>query len=298
MKKIIYNIPPQLQQLITLSIVLIFGKITANIYLSWIDIVSVILSAIMIEHLFIYIKTKHMAYFSYSALSTAIGVMLMMVTPHIWIYLILVFIALWQKNFLRIRGRHFFNPSNFALMMGLILFYKDSHIVLGQLGDELWLGVLVVLLGFFILIRVERWLIPIAFTVAYLWLEYIFVVQYDPVLIMEEVLYRFYSVSFLVFVLFMLTDPITTPSKAWQQIIFAFLVAMIAVLLDRLIGFRVQHLFMALFLLSTLIPLLMLWNDTRDKKQLYAITSIMLFLAVSAIIFIEIQPPYYFDMEG
>lgn len=288
----------QLQQVGTLFLLLLVGKYVAHIYLPWSSIVALLLFTTIIEHSYIYIKEKKLDFFSFSALSTSIGVMLMMATPHLWIYAVVIGLGLLQKHILTINGRHFFNPSNFALLLGLMLFYSDAHIVLGQLGDSLWLEVVIILLAILILYRVDRWIIPIVFSLSYLLLQYLLVVSYDPVLIMEEVYHRFYSVSFMVFVLFMLTDPRTTPSRVWQQSCFALFVAFIAVCFDRLNGFRVQHLFMALFLLSLFVPLLTLWQQKSDKKYLFIMTLTMFFLALSAIIFIEGKPPYYFEMDG
>jgi Na+-translocating ferredoxin:NAD+ oxidoreductase RnfD subunit len=292
------TVQPQLQQLITLSVVLLLGKYAAHIYLPWENILLILLVTTGVEHLMIYGREREVSFFSFSSLSTAIGVMLMMVTPHLWIIFLVIIFGLLQKHFLRYERRHFFNPSNFALMMGLLFFYHDAHIVLGQLGDSVWLGILVIVLGIAILYRVDRWIIPIGFVLLYLLLQYIFIVRSDPVMIMEEVYYRFYSVSFIVFILFMLTDPKTTPQKHWQQLLFALIIASGAILLDYYNGFRVQHLFMVLFVVSPLVPLFTGCQEVQQKKILIGMGSGLLLLALGAIIYIEIQPPYYFEMDG
>ena len=256
-------IHPQLQQLINLSIVLLLGKYVAHVYLSWITILFILFFTLSVEYLMIYLKEKQFIFFSFSSLSTAIGVMLMLVTPHTWIIMLIIVLGLVQKHFLQWDRYHFFNPSNFALMMGLLFFYSDAHIVLGQLGDEPWLVGLVIILGISILFRVDRWIIPLVFSISYLLLQYLFIVSSDPVLIMEEIIYRFYSVSFIVFILFMLTDPKTTPQKYWQQIFFSIFIALEATWLDHYYGFRVQHLFMSLFILSIFVPIL-----TVEKEEI------------------------------
>ncbi len=288
---------PQFQQLINLGLLLLLGKYAAHIYLPWKYILLILLVTMCIEHLMLYMKENEITFFSFSSLSTAIGVMLMMVTSSIWMTMLLITFGLFQKHFLQYKNTHFFNPSNFALMMGLLFFYKDAHIVLGQLGDSAGLGIVVALLGISILYRVDRWIIPLSFVIVYLVLQYVFVVSNDPVLILENIYDRFYSVSFMVFILFMLTDPKTTPQKVWQQIIFSVFIAAVATLLDYTHGFRVQHLFMSLFVLSPLVPLLKKWKKFH-YKTLLVMSIAMLFLSLSAIIYIEMQPPYYFEMEG
>ncbi len=287
----------QLHQVLNLGFILFLAYYLTLVYLPVSSMSIILFGTMALEYMFIYIKEKRVDYFSFSSLSTAIGVMLMMITPYLWLYLLVISAALLQKQFLTIENRHFFNPSNFALLIALTFFYQDAHIVLGQLGDSLWLKLLIVVVALAILVRVNRWLIPVGFIVFYLLFEYLLVVSYDPVLIMEEVYHRFYSVSFMVFILFMLTDPKTTPSVLWQQLAFALFIALGSALFDRLYGFRVQHLFMLLFLFSSLVPLITTWQKSKDKKKLLILSATLFFLALSVIIFIQSQPPYYFEMD-
>ena len=287
--------PIQLHQNINLFLLLVVGSFVAHIYLGWVDIVAILLFTFFIEHIFLYFNKRRDFYFSYSSFSTAIGVIVLMYSPHLWIYFVVIALGLFQKHYLVFEGKQFFNPSNFSLMMALLFFYKDAHIITGQFGDELWLAFVVSFLAIVILIRVNRWIIPLAFVLAYLLLQYFLVVLYDPVVIFEDIYHRFYSVTFILFIYFMLTDPPVTPSKWYWQIAFAFLVALMATLLDRWYGFRVQHLFMAVFLFSLFVNLL---KVEREFIPLLKLSGIILFFVVAILIFIEIQPPYYFEMEG
>jgi Na+-translocating ferredoxin:NAD+ oxidoreductase RnfD subunit len=97
----------------------------------------------------------------------------------------------------------------------------------------------------------------------------------------------------MVFILFMLTDPKTTPKHKMQQILFSFMVAAVATLFDYLYGFRVQHLFMSLFLVSPIVPIL---EQKTRNRDFILLTIVILLLALSAIIYIENQPPYYYEM--
>jgi len=286
--------PIQLHQNLNLIALLIIGSFVADIHLSWVDIVLVLAFTLFIEHLFLFFNPHRTFYLSYSSLSTAVGVIVLMYSSELWIYFVVVALGLFQKHFLTINKRHFFNPSNFALMMALLLFYDDAHMVLGQLGDELWLGVLTFVVALAILIRVDRWIISLAFVLFYLGLQYLLVVSYDPVMLFQEIYHRFYSVTFTLFIYFMLTDPAVTPVKWQMQILFAFLVAFVSVLLDRVYGFRVQHLFMSVFLFSMFVPLFEI--EIRFKDFIKVV--LILFLVMSVIMFIEIQEPYYFEMQG
>ena len=289
-------VPVQLQQFLILLVLLIAGKLGAFVFLSWGEIALLLGAGLLIEHLLLLLKTRshRLHYFSFSVLSTTLGIVMMLATPHWWIYLSALFLALLQKHFLTLQDRHLFNPSNFALIVAMVLFYQQAHVVMGQLGDAWWLHLLLLVLGATILLRVDRWVISLSFIVAYLLFSYLWVVRYDPVMLFEDVYGRFYAVSFILFVLFMLTDPRTTPQSRWGQLVFGAGVALGAVLLDRWYGFRAQHLFMVLFVLT---PLYVLWVQARHQPRTLWLGVAVLLLALGAIIYLEIQPPYYFAMD-
>jgi Na+-translocating ferredoxin:NAD+ oxidoreductase RnfD subunit len=288
---------PQLQQLVNLFLLLLIGKYTNHLYLGWGMIFSLLFLVYMIDYVLYRLADKALHILSFSSFTTAIGMMLMMVTTQYYIYCLVLFFALFQKHFLQYKTRHFFNPSNFALITALLFFYDDAHIVLGQLGHNIWSIWVVIAIGILILYRVKRWILPLSFVLSYLVLQYFVIVNTDPVIMMEDIYHRFYSVSFVVFVLFMLTDPRTTPTKLWHQIVFAMGISSFATYLDYMNGFRVQHLFIVLFVCSPWVVLVEEYKKTLDKKVLILVTLTIIFLALSVIIYIEMQPPYYFEMD-
>ena len=275
-----------------LNLLLLLGVSFSNVYLLWYEVGAVLAFTRLLSYTLSFRFKHRRQIVNFSSLTTAIGVMLMMVTPHLWIYFVVITLALLQKTYLKVEGKHFFNPSNFALIMVLLLFYNDAHLVLGQLGDQLWVAVCLLLMAGAILLRVHRWIIPLSFVLFYLLFQYFFVVSYDPVVLMEEIYYRFYSLSFIVFILFMLTDPQTSPSDSVAQIFFALFIALFTSLLDRYYGFRVQHLFLSLFFVSLFTPLVI-----NCSKSLLLKTAFVAFIVIVVIITIERQTPYYFTME-
>jgi len=281
----------QLVQAVNLFILILIGKYWAFVYLPLNVILLLILFGTGIEYLFIYLRDRDFPYFSFSALSTVMGVSLMMVALKWWIYPVVIFLALLQKHLLRVEGRHFFNPSNFALIMALLFFHTDAGIVFGQLGNAFWFAIVVVFVGAVILYMANRWVISIAFCISYLLLQYLMIVGYDPVMTFEDIYWRFASVSFIVFVFYMLTDPRTTPEKRVYQFLFGLSVALVATVLDRVYGYRLQHPFLALFLLS---GSQIIWM----KKIDYRLKAVSLFVLIVAIISIQNHPPFYFAMDG
>jgi len=284
-------LPLQLQQNVNLLLLLIWGYFTANFYLSWGEILAVVLFTLLIEHLFLYFNTKRNFYLSFSALSTSISVIFLLYASSLWIYLILILLALAQKHFLVFKRKHLFNPSNFVLIMGLLLFYNQAHLLSNQLGDNIFLAMVVSVLALSMLVRAKRWVISLSFMIFYLLLQYILVVGYDLSITFESIYLRFYSITFILFIYFMLSDPMTTPNRWQEQLVFSFLIAFSSVLLDRHFGYRLQHLFMMLFLFS------FLFNAFALKLEFKRGVTILLLIIVS-LVWIEFQPPYYFEMNG
>lgn len=66
--------PIQLHQNINLFLLLIVGSFVAYIHLGWMEIVSILLFTVVLEHLFLYFNKNREFYFSYSSFSTANGV--------------------------------------------------------------------------------------------------------------------------------------------------------------------------------------------------------------------------------
>jgi len=288
--------PLQTHQFLTLTVLFFLGKTGANIAVPWSVFFGVVFWAAALESVWAYRHYGPNMRGPWSAMSTAIGLMLMVSSSTVVAYLVGVWGALVQKHLLRCCGRHFFNPSNLGLVMILLLFYDQAHIIAGQLGESVTLAVLVGGLAATVLIRADRWRIPLVFTAAYLGAEYLWVVGYDPMVHFESVWYRFYSVSFIVFVVFMLTDPRTTPSRGLCQILFAAAIAIGAAGMDRWYGLRLQHLFVVLMLASVWVPACELSGEERKRALRYG--GVLFLLGVGAIIYLQSQPPYYFEMEG
>ena len=211
-------------------------------------------------------------------------------TNSIWLYFLIIFLGLFQKHYINMDRYHLFNPSNFAIIMGLFLFYRDTHIISGQFGDEIWLNIIFFIVALTILIRVDRWAISLSFIISYIIFEYLFVVSYDPILSFDMIYKRFYSISLMLFIYFMLTDPAVTPKNRVYQAIFGILLALLSSLLDRFYGYRVQHLFLALFILSP-------YTKVLKSKKITIIIAVTIFTLTTTYI-IEQNPPYYLEMNG
>ncbi len=91
-----------------------------------------------------------------------------------------------------------------------------------------------------------------------------------------------------------MTDPAITPSKKGHQALFGVSLAIITTILDKLYNFRVQHIFISLFILSPSVIILSSKLNKRDK----IISLIAIIFIITVVITIENRPPYYIEMEG
>ena len=284
---IIKNI--QFQQFINLLLLLYIAYINHTLQTSTIFIFSLALFAVFFEAFLNYLKEDKI-YLSFSAIITAFGIVLMVGWSKAYIPFILVAAALLQKRFIKIENRHIFNPSNFAMIFALTFFYPKALPIVGQVGDEGYILTFVIALGILILIRANRILISLSFILFYTLLEYFIIGYSDPHFKFSEFVTKFHSISFIVYILFMLTDPITTPNENTLQIAFGFVVALIIVLLDYFVGVHIRNIFIGLFLSSIIfIPL---YRNIENKIQYL----LLFFLSILAVFKILSTKPMFFNM--
>jgi len=281
----------QFQQFINLLLLLYIANINGYLQTSWLFITTLGLYALIFEFtLNWYFENK--TYIPYSAIITAFGVILMVGWLKWYIPFIIIALALLQKK-LTIDGKHIFNPSNFAVVVALLIFYPKALPILGELGFKgYYTLVLVLILAIIILIRVNRLTISLSFILFYILFEYIVLGHSDPLWHIDDFLTKFFSTSFIVYTLFMLTDPITTPQNSYLQILFGAIVSAIVVTLDYTIGIRTWNLFLGLFLSSILVVPLYRNTQGKELKKYLAI----LLISIVIVTIISLKKPLYFTM--
>jgi Na+-translocating ferredoxin:NAD+ oxidoreductase RnfD subunit len=252
------------------------GKFLLNFQITWFEIIMIVLFASFIEHLLLFIKNKTLTFFSYSAINTALGVLFLIRSTDVYIYLIVITIALTQKYFLKINNTHFLNPSNVAVVVALAFFPYQTYTTPEQWGSFLWLGTLMFILGFFITTIVKRTMIPLSFAFFYITLNYLFLTHN-----IYDLFNTIISGSFLLFIFFMLTDPRTSPTKYSIQVLYTLSISLLTLLFELFIGHDNIHMFLALFIISLSVPLLRkLETSTHIKTVTY---TLYMFLFISII---------------
>ncbi|HVW09958.1 MAG TPA: hypothetical protein VHC90_15320 [Bryobacteraceae bacterium] len=158
-----------------------------------------------------------------SAYITGISVGILCRTPEYWPFALTAAIAITSKYVIRWRGRHIWNPSNFAIAV-MLLIAPEYFSTLGiQWGNAVWPMLVVWALGVIIVYRVKRFHITATYVVSFIVLAFVrslftghgFFTEVAPIT----------GPMYQLFIFFMITDPRTNVSGKKGQIIVAILVA-------------------------------------------------------------------------
>lgn len=169
-------------------------------------------------------------------------------------------VTIGSKFFVRVRGKHVFNPTNIGLV-AMLLVTDGVWISPGQWGNVAFFALLMACLGGLVAHRALRSDVAVAFIAAYaalligrsLYLG-------EP---MAIPLHRLQGGGLLLFTFFMISDPKTTPDARAARVLFGALVAFAAWYVQFRL-FRTNGLIWSLAICSPLVPLLdRLWSGVR-----------------------------------
>jgi enediyne biosynthesis protein E5 len=187
-----------------------------------------------------------------SALISGLSLCLLLRTNSLDLAVMTAIIAIASKFVLRVRGKHIFNPTNFALV-AMILLTGSVWVSPGQWGSAAVFGFLLASAGGLVVNRAARSDVTLAFLFAWvalvtgrsLWLG-------EPLSIP---LHRLESGALVLFAFFMISDPKTTPDSRSGRVLFAVLVAAGAWVVQFKL-FRTNGLLWSLALFSVAVPLI------------------------------------------
>lgn len=195
-----------------------------------------------------------------SAMITALGLCLLLRANDYSTMAIAATLAILSKFLFHYRGKHFFNPANFGIIVAL-LFTSDAWISPGQWGADWWYLLLFIGTGGMILQRVGRWDTSAAFLVSYISFEALrhFWLGWSWDVLQHQLM----SGSLLLFTFFMITDPRSIPNARISRLIWAVSLAWVTFIL-RDYFYVSTAVFWALFALSPLtIVLDSIWTAPR-----------------------------------
>jgi Na+-transporting NADH:ubiquinone oxidoreductase subunit NqrB len=185
-----------------------------------------------------------------SALISALSLCLLLRTDALTLAVAGAALAVSSKFFVRLRGKHVFNPTNLALA-ALLLTTDRAWVSPGQWGTHAAFAFFIASAGLLVVTRAARADVTIAFMTGYagllvarsVWLG-------EPLTIPAH---RLESGAFLLFSYFMISDPKTTPDSRAGRVLFAWLVALGAAYVHFAL-FRPNGFLWSLVVLSPFVP--------------------------------------------
>ncbi|HXO41275.1 MAG TPA: RnfABCDGE type electron transport complex subunit D [Thermoanaerobaculia bacterium] len=188
-----------------------------------------------------------------SACISALSLCLLLRSDRLWLAVTAAVLAIAGKFFLRVGGKHLWNPTNFGLVVTMTASRGQVWVSPGQWGSAALFGFLVLCLGGLVVNRAARADVTWAFLAAYgsLLLGRAWWLGQPPAIPLHQVA----SGAFLIFAFFMISDPKTTPDSRAGRILFAVLVAAGAAWAQFAL-YRPTGLLLSLACLAPLVPLL------------------------------------------
>ena len=187
-----------------------------------------------------------------SALVSGLSLCLLLRTGSLDVAVLAGLIAIASKFALRVRGKHVFNPTNFALV-ALMLAGRDMWVSPGQWGSGLVFAFLLASAGALVVNRAARADVTLAFLACYvglllgrsLWLGEALAIP----------MHRLENGALVLFSFFMISDPRTTPDSRHGRVLFAALVALGAYAVQFWL-FQTNGLLWSLAACSLVVPLI------------------------------------------
>jgi enediyne biosynthesis protein E5 len=242
---------PRSYQIAVLGLLLVYGSMALGLPIRWANAGALFVGAQLTQ----YLAARYLAGVAFdpaSALISTLSLTLLLRTDSAALAMLAGVIAIGSKFLIRVRGKHVFNPSNFALV-ATTLASDHAWLSSGQWGSATIGALALACLGFLVLTRARRAETTIAFLVAFaallairaLWLQ-------DPLVIP---LHQLENGALLIFAFFMISDPKTTPDSRSGRILFGAVVASIAFFIQFVL-YEPDGPIFALILSAPVVPLI------------------------------------------
>jgi hypothetical protein len=245
------RIDPRFLAPLLITCVLISGQITFGFLESWSRTFLAIATAMIVELLVVRLlfgRWPHLA----SAYVSGISVGILVRSPAFWPYALCAALSITSKYVLRVRGRHIFNPTNFGIVMMLLLASDTVSGLSVQWGNNLLPMVFVWVFGAVILRMVGRLQITLTYVASFLVFAALRAAITGHPLLSEVA--PITGPMYQLFIFFMITDPKTTVGPKWAQSVVAVLIAALETVF-RLMQF-VYAPFYALFIIGPIANLI------------------------------------------
>ena len=227
--KIFKNI--QVYQTLILSSILCIWVIFFHLDISYLEIALTFSTVIGLDFLLTrYNSGKYI--FPYSGVNAWFGISFFLRSDDAIVYIFAGFLAIFWKHYITSTGKHFLNPSNMAVFATLMLFPWLTWVNGLQWGNytgQLELNYIILLWGVFLLGCFMCFLVYQSFKMTYIY-DYVLpfltlhILAFFTIPVAENITTAavFFSISFFIFMFFMMTDPKTVPKtslvRSWYAI--------------------------------------------------------------------------------
>ena len=250
-----------------ITMILLVGQLGFGLLESWwrsILAISTCMAFELVLGRIYYGKWPHLA----SSYISGISVGNLVRSPFFWPYAVAAGIATTSKYVIRWRGRHLWNPSNFAICAMLILAPDYFSTLSIQWGNSLYANLVVWCLGMIIIYRLRMFHVTATYVVSFVLLSLLrsgmtghpFLAEVAPI---TGPMYQLY-------IFFMITDPKTQVSSKKGQILVAFLVAAAEMVLR--LAQNIHAPYYALTIVGPLANIIDIWWSTRKEKTAPAVS--------------------------
>jgi hypothetical protein len=243
-----------------ITAILMVGQLSYGLLESFTRTALAIATAMLIElalgRLF-YGKFPHLA----SSYISGISIGILIRSPAFWPYALCSAVSITSKYAIRWKGRHLWNPSNFAICTMLLLAPEAVSTLSIQWGNAIWPMLVVWLLGAIITWRVNRFHITATYVLSFLAFAALrglitghgFLAEVAPIT----------GPMYQLFIFFMITDPRTTVKPKWAQCLVAFLVAAMEMVLR--LAENIHAPYYALTIVGPIAVVFEIWRTTRKQ---------------------------------
>jgi len=198
-----------------------------------------------------------------SAYITGISVGILIRSPEYWVYALTSAIAITSKYVIRWRGRHLWNPSNFAICVMLLLAPEYFGMLSVQWGNDVLPMTIVWILGALITWRVRRLHITLSYVAAFVALAFVRSAITGHVFLAEVA--PITGPMYQLFIFFMITDPKTTVKPVWAQCLVAVLVAVVEMMLR--LAENIHAPYYALTIVGPIAVAIEIWRASKTSSR-------------------------------
>jgi Na+-transporting NADH:ubiquinone oxidoreductase subunit NqrB len=245
------GLDPRIYQIASLSGLLVYGVLALDFEVDAARAVAILATVLLTQYVCGRFW-KLPAYDPKSALISGLSLCLLLRTNSLAMAVATAVVAIASKFVVRWNGKHVFNPTNIALV-AMMLASGQVWVSPGQWGNVAFFGFLMACIGGLVVNRAARSDVTYAFLGFYVaillgratWLG-------QP---LANPLHGLQNGALLLFSFFMISDPRTTPDSRPGRILFAFLVAAGAALVQFVL-YRTNGLLWSLALFSMAVPLI------------------------------------------